>query len=403
MKNYFVKKIFAASLACVIALGSFAVFGFNAFADDVPDVTDFSLESNKSLKYAYVVPFKNNFSSSEDDIKSVPKTSDDGFTVKTINSGLSDNAIVKIPNLNIPETVERIMAGAFKNCNIKILHFNANACAISTDGNNASPFIGNPEFKKAYFGDIYEVPNKGFSVPQYVCKECENLKEVEFASVVQKIQKEAFSGCISLETVIFRGKIISIADSAFNKCDKIKDIYCYDMTEEEWKSVKIDNNNDALSNKNIVWHFKDNTVTEPTTKPVNTNPSVPGKTDETVTEKPNYGVFKISILNAKSTLYVGFGSTVILNADINNSDHQPVKWIIVSNAGNTVKEQSGRTLKIIAKETVTVKCMTTDQNGNEIESPEETIIVDNSFFGIIKAFFQYLFGTLPVYEDNIRK
>jgi hypothetical protein len=284
------------------------------------------------------------------------------------------------------------------------LHFNANACAISTDGNNPSPFIGNPEFKNAFFGDNYDVPNKGFSVPQYVCKGCESLKEVEFASVVQKIQKEAFSGCTSLETVIFRGRIISISDSAFYKCDKIKDIYCSDMTEEDWKSVKIENNNDALSNKNIVWHFKDNTtVVEPTTKPVNTNPSTPGKNDEDITEKPNYGIFKISILNAQSTLYVGYGSTVILNADVNNSEHQPVKWIIVNKVGNSVKEQTGRTLKITAKEDVTVKCQTTDQNGNVIESPEETIIVDNSFFGIVKAFFQYLFGTLPVYEDNVRK
>lgn len=61
--------------------------------------------------------------------------------------------------------------------------------------------------------------------------------------------------------------VTSIYSEAFSDCTNLKDVY-YSGTEEQWKKIKISNENDSLSNAKI--HFNSKTEGN-TTKPTNTS------------------------------------------------------------------------------------------------------------------------------------
>ena len=60
----------------------------------------------------------------------------------------------------------------------------------------------------------------------------------------------AFEDCVNLSSIEIPKSITIIGGSAFHNCPKLKDVY-YTGSEEDWKNIKIEDDNDELLKANI--------------------------------------------------------------------------------------------------------------------------------------------------------
>ena len=77
---------------------------------------------------------------------------------------------------------------------------------------------------------------------------------------VKRINENAFSYCTSISTVSIPKTLTEVCHDAFNNCSNLKDVY-YNDTEEAWDNIRIDYNNDPLTN--AARHFKEIPETVP--------------------------------------------------------------------------------------------------------------------------------------------
>ena len=106
--------------------------------------------------------------------------------------------------VTIPETVTSIGGGAFYDCGISKVIFNAPYCEMNKSTNaytNQSYFSINPVF----FGNAelteFEFGSKVGSIPAYVCTNISSLETVKFNKTVSKIGECAFYGCSALNSI----------------------------------------------------------------------------------------------------------------------------------------------------------------------------------------------------------
>jgi hypothetical protein len=79
--------------------------------------------------------------------------------------------------------------------------------------------------------------------------ECTNLNEIIVSDNIIEIGYECFYGCVNLEKVTLPKSLKLIRDSAFFECG-VKQVI-YKGTKEEWENIRIESNNDALTNATI--------------------------------------------------------------------------------------------------------------------------------------------------------
>lgn len=96
----------------------------------------------------------------------------------------------------------------------------------------------------------YTIPDSVTRIGYHAFGDCSNLSSVTIPGSVTNIGYEAFYNCSSLISVIIPDSVISIGDSAFSNFDSLNTIY-YSGTEEQWNSISIDSNNQALENAAI--------------------------------------------------------------------------------------------------------------------------------------------------------
>lgn len=105
----------------------------------------------------------------------------------------------------IPDEVNRLRAGAFKECEyLQEIVFSQNCTEIATNA-----FIGCKNLKNVVLSE-----NSTF-IGASAFKGCKSLETIEFPDSLRRICENAFSGCTSLKTVTVPKEIYYIADSAF--------------------------------------------------------------------------------------------------------------------------------------------------------------------------------------------
>lgn len=151
--------------------------------------------------------------------------------------GASELAYVSIPN-----TVTRISSYAFYDCGSlktitipeSVITFGVNLFggsssaletiyynAVNATNSSTSSVINSEGLQTIEFGMNVR------TIPQYLCRSCESLKNVRISGGLQTINTGAFYGCESLESITLPASITTIASTAFKNCDNITSIVIY--------------------------------------------------------------------------------------------------------------------------------------------------------------------------------
>lgn len=64
------------------------------------------------------------------------------------------------------------------------------------------------------------------SVKQYAFKNCESLERIDFSSELRVIERAAFSGCKSLQTVVLPDTVESLGEYSFDRCTSLEEFVC---------------------------------------------------------------------------------------------------------------------------------------------------------------------------------
>ena len=186
---------------------------------------------------------------------------------------------------------------------------------------------------------------------------CSSLTSITIPSSVTSIGESAFEYCRSLTSVTIPNSVTSIGESAFVKCSGLKDVY-YSGTQEQWRRIEIDCDNDELTNATI--HFL-------------------GSGDVSVT----------GISLDKASLAVTVDSSVQLNASVKpeNAQNKTVHWessnpAVASVSAGLVTAKSKGTATITAKTDdggYTATCTVT------VSQPVTGISLNQSSISIIKG------------------
>ena len=144
----------------------------------------------------------------------------------------------KLTAIEFPDTVETIGEGAFDGCTaLKDVTLNKGLKTIGQSAfyntaieeisipatlTNAYSAFGywngdNTNLKKITFPKNYE------TIPEAICRYCNNLEEIVFSENIKTIGERAFSGC-KLTAIEFPDTVETIGESAFDGCTALKDV-----------------------------------------------------------------------------------------------------------------------------------------------------------------------------------
>ena len=116
-----------------------------------------------------------------------------------------------ITEVQLPTGCEQLFSYAFSGTGITEIEIPASVTRIRSDGKEDSCLYGCKELERVVFEN-----GLGF-IPEYVCNGVSSLKEVVIPKTVTGIGKNAFNGCVNLETIYFNGakrawQIIEVAE-----------------------------------------------------------------------------------------------------------------------------------------------------------------------------------------------
>ena len=102
------------------------------------------------------------------------------------------------------------------------------------------------------FAECYALENVTFGrsltyIGRYCLRNCTGLREVNFAPTsLERIEKDAFEGCLYIETVALPNTLSRVGSKAFQDCLALYTVR-YTGTEEQWNRIVIESYNDALA------------------------------------------------------------------------------------------------------------------------------------------------------------
>ena len=83
-----------------------------------------------------------------------------------------------------------------------------------------------------------------------------NLEILKLPKSIKNIGSRAFCGCSKLENITIPKNTCHIEEYAFYGCTALKTVN-YEGTEEEWKAINIESNNNELTNAKINYNYKE--------------------------------------------------------------------------------------------------------------------------------------------------
>lgn len=215
----------------------------------------------------------------------------DGYKVTSIEAGACTSS-KELTKLTLPKTLVSIGDTAFKGCvNLKEVNFadtNLRSLGMSAfEGCSSLTSIELPKSlrnigKSCFAGCTsltYAKLSDGMSeIPSAMFSKCPALATVVFPEKVNTISDNAFYQCTSLTELALPHTVKNIGDYAFYKCSSVKSvdfytamtkvsIYAFDLctsletvnyygTEEEYKNIFVDRNNDPLLSATVVYKTK---------------------------------------------------------------------------------------------------------------------------------------------------
>lgn len=183
-----------------------------------------------------------------DSLRTIGEEAFYGTPIKRLELGnitsLGQKAFANCKNLKevtIPKTLNEKSVGfrVFYGCSkLETVYFNANANIFkvsAVDGNASNMFADSGVTKIVIGKDVTSIPERAF---------------------------QTTIGSTNINKVIFSGKVSSIGKNAFYICSEL-DVY-YPGTEAEWKSVQIEDGNDAIKNAHMHYNYvNEDTDVEP--------------------------------------------------------------------------------------------------------------------------------------------
>jgi len=161
----------------------------------------------------------------------------DGVLFDKTQTKLIQCPISKKGSYSIPNTVNSIGIGAFKNCK-DLLEVTVPKSVTSIDASvfygcsgltsiaipNSVTFIGAYAFYGCNGLTSLIIPNSVKSIINCAFQDCSSLTSVAISNSLTSIDQNVFTGCISLKTVSIPGLVTTIGIQAFSDCKGLKSI-----------------------------------------------------------------------------------------------------------------------------------------------------------------------------------
>ena len=151
----------------------------------------------------------------------------------------SDRAVLSV---DIKDGVTSIGDHAFDNC----LGMESVSIADSVQS------LGENAFCLCLSLERITIPKGIKKIGAFAFWDCYNLTDVVIENGVTDIGHFAFAGCRSMKKIVIPGSVKSIAEAAFSGCSSLSNVY-YLGTQEQWKAISIDRDNEYLTGANILF------------------------------------------------------------------------------------------------------------------------------------------------------
>jgi len=188
------------------------VDGCYTVPDDVVEIGNFAFYDNKDIK-KIIIP------------SSVKKIGLNAFRdCRYLKEVIFNEGLVRIgqdafyysgvEEINLPETVESIGAGAFSHCiDLKSCHLPKKIV-----------FLGNSILSHCILLSKVNIPENLAILPDYCFSECKNLKNIVLPENLQAIRDYAFFSCDRLEHIRIPNSVNYIGNNAFDICEGLTQI-----------------------------------------------------------------------------------------------------------------------------------------------------------------------------------
>lgn len=144
---------------------------------------------------------------------------------------------------SIPDYVTNIGDNAFEKCT------NLSSVTIPSSVVN----VGQASFSDCINLASVSIPDSVMDIGYYAFAECSALTSVTIPESVTSIGIGAFYVCSGLTSVTIPDSVTSIRYGAFYDCKNLKDVY-YSGSEEQWKKVSVENDNDPFFNNDPLFN-----------------------------------------------------------------------------------------------------------------------------------------------------
>ncbi len=105
--------------------------------------------------------------------------------------------------------------------------------------------IGNNAFDKCVNIWDIDLPDSIQSIGDEAFKDCHKLRQIELPENLTYLGSGTFDNCTALEEILIPSSVEYIGEDVFKDCKQLKHI-SYTGSQEEWKQIKIEENNDDL-------------------------------------------------------------------------------------------------------------------------------------------------------------
>lgn len=175
-----------------------------------------------------------------------------------------------LSSINLPRSITIVERAAFSDCpNLSTVNLSEGLITIGESAFSDCPKITNIVIPRS----VTSIGNWAFSgctglkniilsdnittIGNEAFMNCSGLTNIVIPNAITTIKSSCFNGCSNLTDVTIPFSVKDIEHNAFAECKSLKDIY-YTGTTDEWRAIKIGNNNDYLSKANI--HCSDGSI-----------------------------------------------------------------------------------------------------------------------------------------------